>query len=430
MEKQVTKDIEENKEKIQVPVEFEQVIERGCGLDVHRDTVVATIQGKAIPTTTKTFSTFSADLQELKAWLKENNITHLAMESTGVYWKPIFNILGADFTILLVNARHIKNVPGQKTDKKDSKWLAKLLLAGLLKGSFIPNRTIRKLRDLTRYRSQLVGMLVSEKNRLLKILEDTNIKLSRVLSDPFCVSGRSILELIIKQEDYQVEDLLVLVHARVKTPRETIRKALEGKLDEGHRFMLKVIMEHIQELEKRIASIDIEIQKVSRPYQEELALLQTIPGVGEKIAVGIIAEIGVDMEQFPSHKHLASWAGMSPGNNESAGKNRSGRINQGNKWLKTNLVEGAWSASRSKGTYLESKYRSLVRRKGPKKAIIAIGHKILTAVYYIIKYKKSYKELGSEYIDKFGKEKLIKFYKNQLSKLEPLEVGGEKLACV
>lgn len=417
----------ENKNKIQDSVEFEQVIERGCGLDVHKARVVATIQGKGIQTTTKTYSTFTADFQELKAWLKENNITHVAMESTGVYWKPVVNILGEDFTILLVNARHVKNVPGHKTDKKDSKWLAKLLIAGLLKGSFIPNRSIRTLRDLTRYRSQVTGMVRAEKNRFLKILEDTNIKLSVVLNDVFGVSGRRILKVILEKEDYQSVELLPLVDKRVKADRSEILQALEGRVDAGHRFMLKAIMDHIIDLERRIEELTKEINKVSGPYQRELEFLKTIPGVGEGLAVGIVSEIGVDMEQFPSHKHLASWAGVSPGNNESAGKNRSGRITQGNKWLKTKLVEAGWAACHSKDTYLRSKYRSLVRRKGPKKAIIALGHKILIAAYYIIKHKKSYKELGSSYLDNFRKDKLINFYKQQLSKLES---PAENLVCV
>jgi transposase len=414
MENQVTK----NREKIEDSIEFEQVIERGCGIDVHRDTVVATIQGKNIPTTTKTYSTFTCGLQELKIWLKENKITHVAMESTGVYWRPVVNILGEEFSILLVNARHIKNVPGHKTDKKDSKWLAKLLMAGLLKGSFIPNRTIRMLRDLTRYRSRLTGMVTAEKNRFLKILEDTNIKLNIVLRDVFGVSGRGILKAILENETYQSSDLLALVDKRVKTDRGEILKALEGHLDQGHRYILKTIFKHIIELEANIEELDREIARVSEPYQNELELLKTIPGVGDGVAIGIISEIGIDMEQFPSHKHLASWAGVSPGNNESAGKNKSGATTQGNKWLKTKLVEASWSATRSKDTYLSSKYRSLVKRKGPKKAIIALGHKILVSAYYILKEVKSYKELGSTYLEKIKKDKLVTFYKDQLAKLE------------
>lgn len=423
MEKQVTK----NKKEIKDSIEFEQVIERGCGLDVHKDTVVATIQGKDIQTSTKIYSTFTAGLEELKSWLKENKITHVAMESTGVYWKRVINILGEEFKIILVNARHIKNVPGQKTDKKDSKWITKLLLSGLLKGSFIPNKTISALRELTRYRTRLREMVASEKNRFLKTLEGTNIKLSRVLTDVFCTTGRKIIKHILEEETYKVSELLGYIHKGVKASQEDILQALEGKIDGAQGYLLKAIMTHIEELEGKIENFSKEIEKISEPYREELELLKTIPGVGENIAVCIISEIGVDMGQFASHKHLASWAGISPGNNESAGKNRSGRIRQGNKWLKTKLVEGAWSAMHSKETYFQSKYRSLVRRKGPKKAIIALGHKILIAAYHIIKDKKSYKELGSTYLANFSKEKLIKFYQHQLAKLA---VTGESLASV
>jgi transposase len=325
MEKQVTR----NRKEIESSVKFDQVIERGCGMDVHQDTVVVTIQGKDIPTTTKTYRTYTADLQEMKGWLKENKVSHVAMESTGVYWKPIINILGEDFNILLVNARHVKNVPGHKTDKKDSQWLAKLLMAGLLKGSFIPNRSIRMLRDLTRYRSQVMKMITAEKNRFSKILEDTNIKLNVVLADIFGVSGRRILAFILEKENYTRAELLSLVHGKVKAEREEMAKALEGLLDQGHRYMLRTILQHILELEAKIEELEKEIAQVSGPYREEIELLQTIPGVGEGTAICIISEIGVNMEQFPSEKHLSSWAGVSPGNNESAGKNRSGTITKG-----------------------------------------------------------------------------------------------------
>ena len=254
MEKQVIK----NRKEIQDSVQFEQVIERGCGIDVHKDTVVVTIQGKGIEITTRVYSTFTANLEELKAWLKEEKITHVAIESTGVYWKPVINILGEHFTVLLVNARHVKNIPGHKTDKKDSKWLAKLLLAGLLKGSFIPNRTIRILPDLTRYRSRLTGMLTSEKNRFLKILEDTNLKLSVVLSDVFGVTGRRMIKIILEKEDYQSIELMALIDRRVKADRTEMRKALEGQVDSGHRYMLKTLYAHILELEDKLEELDKE----------------------------------------------------------------------------------------------------------------------------------------------------------------------------
>lgn len=400
-------------------IEFEQVVERGCGLDVHKETVVATIQGKGIKTMTKSYSTFTGSLEKLRDWLKSHGITHIAMESTGVYWKPIFNVLGDDFQILLVNARHVKNIPGHKTDKRDSRWLAKLLLCGLLKGSFIPPRSIRELRDLTRYRKKLIGQVSSEKNRIQKILEDANIKLSVVLTDVFCVTGQKILSAILEEEDYRPEELLKLVHGRVKAKRSDIVEALKGHVSAHHRFMLATLLENIGRLETTIAQVTARIEQVCAPYHLQVERLATIPGVGQDGAVGIIAEIGVDMEQFPSQQHLASWAGICPGSNESAGKNKSGRTTYGNHYIKALIVEMAWAASRSKGTYLAAKYKSLVGRRGKKKAIIAVGHKILIAAYFILRDHTEFKELGPEHLDNFKKDKLIAYYKKQLKLLDP-----------
>ena len=399
-------------------IQFEQVVKRGCGMDVHKETVVVTIQGKGIKTITKSYSTFTSSLIKLKEWLKKHGITHIAMESTGVYWKPIFNILGDDFQILLVNARHVKNVPGHKTDKKDSKWLTKLLLSGLLKGSFIPCKEIRELRDLTRYKRKLTNQVSAEKNRFQKILEDANLKLSVVLSDVFCVTGMKMIKEILSGH-YQPEQLLHLVHGRVKASRDDIKEALTGNITDHHRFILQTILRNIARIESTLAEIDEQIVKKTGPYKEVIELLITIPGVGNDGAIGIISEIGMDMEHFPSHKNIAKWAGMCPGNNETAGKNKSGRITYGNKYLRSLLVELAWAASRKKHTYLSSKYKSLVGRRGKKRAIIAIGHKILIAAYFIIKNKVAFNELGEDYLNNFRKDKLIEYYKKQLERLEP-----------
>jgi transposase len=399
-------------------IEFEQVVERGCGMDVHKDTIVATIRGKGIKTMTKSYSSFTSSLIKMKEWLKKHGITHIAMESTGVYWKPVFNVLGDDFEILLVNSRHVKNVPGHKTDKRDSKWLAKLLLSGLLRGSFIPSREIRELRDLTRYRKKLVNQVSAEKNRYQKILEDANLKLSVVLSDVFGTTGQKIMAKILKG-DYKPEQLLNLVHGNVKASGEDIKEALTGYITGHHRFMLKLLQENIKKIESTIEEVQAQIDKVTAPYEEIKELLETIPGVGKDGTVGIIAEIGIDMEKFPTHKHIASWAGVCPGSNESAGKNKGGRITYGNKYLRSLLVEQGWAASRTKNTYLSSKYKSLVGRRGKKRAIIAIGHKILIASYFIIKNKVAYSELGEDYLNNFRKDKLVAYYKKQLSKLEP-----------
>ena len=302
-------------------IEFEQVVERGCGMDVHKETVVVTVAGIGIKQETRTFSTFTNSLKELRDWLKSLGITQVAMESTGVYWKPIFNILEADFEILLVNARHVKNVPGHKTDKRDSRWLTKLLLSGLLKGSFIPPVEIRELRDLFRYKRKLTGQVSAEKNRLQKVLEDANIKLSAVVSDTFGVSATKIIEALLAGEE-RVEELLKLCHGKLKPKEEALREALVGKLTEHHKFMLRTIKKSITNIEGIIGELESQIDEQTKVYEVEIELLQTIPGVGKDSAIGIIAEIGVQMEVFPNEQHLSSWAGMSPGNNESAGKKK------------------------------------------------------------------------------------------------------------
>jgi len=388
-------------------VEFDQIITRGCGIDVHKEVLTATIKGKGLKEESREFSTFTNSLKELSAWLEANGVTHVAMESTGVYWKPVFNILEEKFTILLVNARHIKNVPGRKTDQKDSAWIAKLLLSGLLKGSFIPPLDIRELRDLIRYRRKLTNHITSEKNRSQKILEDGNIKLSSVISDITGVSGTRIIdEIIAGNED--VEALANLCSKQIlKNKREQLVESLRGLITPHHRFMLKTIRESIQSIEAIIAKVDAEIDKQAKAYSVELKLLETIPGVGKEGAIEIIAEIGADMSVFPNEHHLASWAGMSPGNNESAGKKKSGRTTHGDKYLKTILTQCAWAASRTKGTFYRSKYESLVGRRGKKRALIAIGHKILCAAYFIIKNKEPFKELGYEYLESRRKDKSV-----------------------
>ena len=410
-------------------VEFEQVVERGCGMDVHKETVVVTIQGKGIKTITKSYSTYTSSLIKLKEWLKKHGITHIAMESTGIYWKPIFNVLGDDFEILLVNARHVKNVPGHKTDKRDSRWLVKLLLSGLLKGSFISERPFRELRDLTRYQKKLTHKVSAEKNRFLKILEDANIKLSMVLSDVFGASGTKMINHILSFNDYRPEDLMRYVHGKVKASREDIKEALTGYITVHHKFMMKTILGNIAKIESTISEIEEHIEAVLVPYKLEKELLETIPGVGPDVSIGIIAEISTDMENFPDQKHLASWAGMSPGSNESAGKNKSGHTTYGNKHLRGLLTEGGWAAARTKNTYLSSKYKALVGRRGKKKAIIALGHKILIAAYFIIRDKVEFKEPGEEYLNNFRKDKLIAYYKKQIERLDPnLEFNKEEAA--
>jgi transposase len=304
-------------------VEFEQLIERGCGIDVHKSLLVATVRGTGLTEETCEFSAFTEDIEKLRDWLKSCKVTHIAMESTGVYWKPVFNILEADFDIILVNARHIKNVPGQKTDKKDSRWIAKLLLSGLLKGSFIPPLPIRELRDLTRYKRKLIEQKSSEKNRIQKILEDGNIKLSSVVSNMSGATAEKIVDALISGET-DIDKLTSLRHGKMKSSVEDLAKSLFGNLTAHHRFMLQLIKESIKEKDMLIAKLDKQIDDHLKANELELSreLLTTIPGVGKEGAEYIIAEIGNDMSAFANEQHLSSWAGMAPGNNESAGKKK------------------------------------------------------------------------------------------------------------
>ena len=397
-------------------VEFPQLIERGCGLDVHQQTVVATIKGAGIVEETRTFGTFTCDLEILKTWLQENHITHLAMESTGGYWKPVYNILSADFEIILVNARHIKNVPGHKTDKKDSSWIAKLLLSGLLKGSFIPEQSIRELRELYRYKRKLIGQRVAERNRLQKILQDANIKLTSVVSDLFGATGSAILQALTEGQTDPFY-LASLAKGSLKNKKAELQLALQGRLTLHHQFMLKIHIRALDNIESLIADIDERINQCQEPYQQQLQLLQTIPGVGRETAGGIIAEIGCDMEAFPSEKHLASWAGVCPGNNESAGKKKSERTTHGNKTLKTALTEAAWAASHTKDSFLRRKYNSLITRRGKKRALIAVGHKILCAAYFILKNMEEYKEPDETMLFEKRKQAQIGRYLKRLHEL-------------
>lgn len=303
-------------------IHYEQMVSVGCGIDVHKDIIVATIRSSSKDFETKEFSSFTSSLTELKDWCKQKNVTHIAMESTGIYWKPVFNVIEDDcFEIILVNARHVKNIPGHKTDKKDSAWLSKLLLSGLLKGSFIPPVDIRELRDLVRYKRKKTQSVASEKNRMIKILEDCNVKLSSVVSNVQGASATKIVNAITSGQT-DIDILMSYVHGRIQADREDIKQALAGRVTEHHRFMLQISRETIDVNESLIAKLDVQIEKAAEQYKVELALLETIDGIGKDSAIAIISEIGADMKQFPNEHHLASWSGMSPGNNESGGKKK------------------------------------------------------------------------------------------------------------
>jgi transposase len=302
-------------------ITFDQVIERGCGMDVHRDSVVATVSGTNIKAETRTYTTFTNDLNELRQWLMSLKVTHIAMESTGIYWKPVFNILEEDFEILLVNARHVRNVPGHKTDKKDSKWIAKLLLSGLLKASFVPPRDIRDLRDLFRYRRKLTAQSVAERNRFEKILQDANFKLSSVISDVFGVTGTKLIDALL-EGNHDFDQLMQLCDKRIQKKKEMLKEALVGNLTSHHKFMLRTLRRSLASIGEIIEEVDREIDEQTKQYKIEIQLLQTIPGVSKITSIGLLSEIGPDMSKFPNEHHLASWAGLSPGNNESAGKKK------------------------------------------------------------------------------------------------------------
>jgi transposase len=376
--------------------------ERCAGLDVHKKTVVACVvtpEGQEI----RTFGTMTAELLTLADWLLISGCTHVAMESTGDYWKPVFNILEGMFEVLLVNAQHVKAVPGRKTDVKDAAWLAELLQHGLLRASFIPPVAQRELRDLTRYRSTFIQERVTLINRVQKLLEDANIKLAAVASDIMGVSGRAILAaLLVGHADPQA--LAELAKGRLRSKREQLTKALEGRVKPHHRFVLTELLSQIDSLDETIARFDTRIQEICGPFEEAVGLLDTIPGVARRTAEMIVAEIGTDMTRFPSADHLASWAGVAPGNYESAGKRASGKTRKGNRFLRTSLVQAAHAAARTKGTYLSAQYRRLATRRGKKRAILAVAHSILVMAYYMIQRQEPYHEAGADFFDRLQPE--------------------------
>ncbi len=378
--------------------------ERCAGLDVHKQSVVACRiapkPGGGWDKVVRTFGTMSDDLARLKAWLEEGQVTHVALESTGVYWKPIFNILEDGIEVILVNAKHIKQVPGRKTDVKDAQWIAELLQHGLLKASFIPERAQRELREFVRYRIHLVDERAREVNRVQKVLEDANLKLGSVATDVLGVSGRAMIEGIIAgQEDPAV--LAQLAKARMRPKIAELQRALSGRVWDSHRLLLQLHLEHIDDLDAKIARLDEEIeQRLPRFDQADLlARLDEITGVGRHVAQVIVAEVGVDMSRFVNADHLASWASLAPGKNESAGRNRSARVPEGNRYLRAALIEAAHAAGHTKDTYLGAQFRRLAARRGKKRAAVAVAHSILVIAYHIIRDGTHYFERGAAFFD-------------------------------
>jgi len=391
-----------------------------CGLDVHKKVIVAAvIIQQAEDTwleTKRNFNTMTADLLGLSDWLMGHGVTHVAMESTGEYWKPVFNILENDFEVIVVNAQHISKVPGRKTDQSDAEWIAELMQYGLLKASFIPPVGQRELRELTRHRSNFVRERATLINRVQKVLESANIKLASVASDVMGVSGRAMLEALIAGNATPAA-MAELAKGRMRDKRDQLSKALEGRVKSHHRFVLTELLCQIVSLDETIARFDSKIEEYCRPFEEAVELLDTIPGVGREAAEIIVSEIGVDMSRFPTANHLAAWAGVAPGNNESAGQRRSGKMRKGNRALGVALNQAAHAAAHTKNTYLSAQYHRLAGRRGVKKAIVAVEHSILVIAYHLIHRKEPYRELGGNYFEKYRPEATAKRLVNRLEHL-------------
>lgn len=398
-----------------------EAIFRCCaGLDVHSKTVAACVrrvsdQGQT-DAEVRIFGTMTRDLQDLSQWLVSKGVSHVAMESTGVFWKPIYNILEDQFQIVLVNARHIKNLPGRKTDIKDCEWIAQLLQCGLLTGSFIPPRPQRELRDLTRMRTQLTHEMTSVANRIHKVLEDTNIKLGVVATDILGVSGRKIIQALIAGETDSVK-MAQMARGRLRDKIPLLEQALVGKVTEHHRFLLKQLMNHLVYLQGQIEEFNQRIEDAARPFEAAIATLISMPGYERTSAQSVIAEIGADMHVFPTQAHLCSWAKVCPGNNESAGKRKSGSTGHGNRWLRAILVQVAWAASHKKDSYFQAQYRRLAGRRGKKKATVAVAHSILTVTYFILKEQRTYKDLGVDHFDRIARDRIRRYHIKRLEGL-------------
>ena len=399
---------------------MDAIIERCCGLDVHKKTIVACLligQGHQRPKKEiRTFQTVTKELAAMKDWLLSQGCTHVGMESTGVYWKPVFNILEGFFEIIVGNARHIKNVPGRKTDVKDSEWIAQLIRHGLIAKSFVPPKPIRELRDLCRYRRKLIESRTSERNRLLKLLETANIKIASVATDVFGASGTNMIKAIIEGSS-NPQEMAELAKGRLRSKLEHLELALEGTVEQHHRSLLKLQMNRLRHIEKDIQNLERTLTERLSPYQRQIQLLDEIPGVDTLTASAIIAEIGTDMTVFKTPHHLAAWAGVCPGNNESAGKRSSGRSRKGNIHLQIVLVEAATSAAKKKGTYLKDKFFRLKARRGYKRAAMAIAHKILVSAYHILADDCSYRELGEAYLDQQDKTRVTNNLVRRLERL-------------
>jgi transposase len=403
---------------------MEVLYARCAGLDVHATNVVACVRiaaGAKVTYEHRTVPTTTRGLLELAEWLTAHACTHVALEATGVYWKPVWHVLEDHFTLVLANAMHIRNIPGRKSDKNDAMWIADLLALGLIRSSFVPPAPIQELRDLTRTRKQLVREMARHTQRIQKTLEDANIKLTEVVSDILGVSGRAILLALVAGET-DPERLADLAHRRLQTPRAQLVEALHGRVTAHHRFMIQLHLTQLAALETAVADVEARIHEALAPFRAAVSLLMTTPGVSATAAAVIVAEIGDDMSTFPTAGHLVSWAGLCPRLDESAGKRRSTRTRSGAPWLKTTLVQGAWAAARKKDSYFHAQFLRLKSRRGPKKAILAVAASMLTDVYYMLRDGVEFHDLGGQHFVQRDKEHLTR---RLLARLRDLGVEVE-----
>ena len=397
---------------------MEVLYPRCAGLDIHGELVVACAriaEGRAVERELAEFGTSTRELLRLQDWLLERQITHVAMESTGVYWKPVWHILEGSFDLTLGNAKQMKTVPGRKSDEKDSEWIGELQAHGLIKRSFVPPRPIQELRDLTRTRRQMLGEHARHVQRIQKVLEDANIKLTSVLTDIMGVSGRKILAALADGEQ-NAERLAGLAHARVKAPRAKIVEALQGHATAHHRFMLSIHLRQIEAIESAVAALEAQIEKALEPFCHQVELLCTLPGVKQTGAASIIAEIGVDMSVFPSADHLVAWGAISPGLNETGKKKKSSRTKKA-RWLKGTMTQCAWAASHQRDCYLSARFHRITSRRGKKKAVLAVANTMLRAIYHMLKNDVPYRDLGADFFDRENRDRTVRRLTTRLANL-------------
>lgn len=398
------------------------VLERCVGIDIGKKFVVACVITGAADAEPKSeirqFGTAVGELEQLRDWLLQHGCTHAVMESTGSYWKPVYNILESHLRVILANAQQVKSLPGRKTDRKDGRRLAHLLRHGLITPSFIPPRDIRELRDLTRRRKRLLQAGSSERNRIQKVLEDANVKLASVLSDVFGVSGQDMLEALLAGRGSAAE-IAQFARGQLRRKIPAIQAALQGhQMSEHHRFLIRQSLRHMEFLEEQIAELDGQVLEKLQPYEAQYALLQTIPGLKHEGAARVLAELGPDMRVFPSVSHAASWTGLAPGNNRSAGKQKSGRTTKGNRWLAGMLCQCAWAATHRNGSYFQAKYRRLLPRRGHQRALIAVAHSMLRVIYFVLRDGVPYREVGMTYLDERRRRQQIRYHRRRLQELE------------